>query len=60
MFPTIKIGFFLIPSYIIDRILYLHEQRQVYHSANCFADIFGHIELDKNSNTPIFFIEMIN
>lgn len=45
---------------MIDRILYLHEQRQVYHSANCFADIFGHIELDKNSNTPIFFIEMIN
>lgn len=45
---------------IIERILYLLEQRETYHSANCFADFYGHIELDQESNNPIFCIEMID
>ncbi|SFI86672.1 hypothetical protein SAMN04487775_107120 [Treponema bryantii] len=44
---------------LINRILYLHEQRQIYHAINCFADFYGYIGMDEN-DTPVFFIEMID
>ena len=43
---------------LLERILYLYEQRQIYHSTNCFADFYGYVGNDDNG--PVFFIEMID
>ncbi len=44
---------------LINRILYLYEQRQIYHATNCFADYYGYIDIDE-TNQIIFYIEMID